>query len=102
MRFAGVGAQQIVRHRAEALSEAESQMAAFIGAAGLTGRAAWRIDYGYPITTLESEVEAVKPDLLVLGKHGRSMVEQWMVGSVAGHLARVADCDVLIVPGPSS
>jgi nucleotide-binding universal stress UspA family protein len=99
MRFAGVSEEQVARHRADTLAQAESQMVAFLGAAGLTGRAAWRLDYGYPMRTLEEEVDRTGPDLLVLGKQGRSAVERWIVGSVTAHLARTADCDVLVVPG---
>ena len=99
MRFAGVADEEIARHRADTLAQAESQMAAFVGTAGLTGRATWRLDYGYPIRALEEEVERASPDLLVLGKHGRSAVERWMVGSMTAHLARTADCDVLVVAG---
>ncbi len=42
--------------------------------------------------------EVVDPDPLVLGKHRRSVVEHWMVGSVTAHLARAVECDVLAVP----
>jgi len=43
-------------------------------------------------------VERSQPDLLVMGKHGRSGVEQLLIGSVTSHLVRSAPCDVLIVP----
>jgi nucleotide-binding universal stress UspA family protein len=97
--FAGVSEERLARHRAEALALAESQMAAFLDTAGLTGRAFSRLGYGYPIRALEEEVDRTGPDLLVLGKHGRSVVEGSMAGSVTAHLARTADCDVLVVPG---
>jgi hypothetical protein len=75
-------------------------MAAFIGGVGVErSRMTPRVDYGYTVGMLEAAVEQARPDLLVLGKHGRSLIEQWMVGSVTAHMARVARCDVLVVPG---
>jgi nucleotide-binding universal stress UspA family protein len=38
-----------------------------------------------------------KPDLIVLGSHGRRRVEKFLLGSVAESVARHARCSVLIV-----
>lgn len=40
-----------------------------------------------------------KPDLIVLGSHGRRGVEKFLLGSVAESIARHAKCSVLIVRG---
>ena len=40
-----------------------------------------------------------KPDLIVLGSHGRRGVEKFLLGSVAESVARHAKCSVLIVRG---
>ena len=40
-----------------------------------------------------------KPDLIVLGSHGRRGVEKFLLGSVAESIARHARCSVLIVRG---
>ena len=40
-----------------------------------------------------------KPDLIVLGSHGRRGVEKFLLGSVAESVARHATCSVLIVRG---
>jgi universal stress protein E len=99
IRLGGVDPDRIAHHRAETLSQAESQMIAFMATAGFErGRTVSRVDYGYPLAALEAQVAAAKPDLLVLGKHGRSALESWMIGSVAAHMARAAACDVLVVP----
>lgn len=40
-----------------------------------------------------------KPDMIVLGSHGRRGVEKFLLGSVAEYVARHAKCSVLIVRG---
>jgi nucleotide-binding universal stress UspA family protein len=101
LRFAGVSDQQVEHHREETLNEAGLQMQAFLDECGLRGKAVTRLSYGYPIRALEEEVERQQPDLLVLGKHGRSAVQRFIVGSVTAHLARSTECDILVVPGPA-
>jgi nucleotide-binding universal stress UspA family protein len=40
----------------------------------------------------------MKPDLIVLGKHGRSRLDKLLLGSVTQHTLDQTSCDVLIVP----
>jgi nucleotide-binding universal stress UspA family protein len=57
--------------------------------------------YGYPVAMIESVVQRRAPNVLVLGKRGRSAVEHWAVGSVTAHLVRSVPCDMLVVPLPA-
>ena len=41
-------------------------------------------------------------DLIVMGSHGRSGVERWLLGSVTEKIVRRARCPVLVVPPQSS
>jgi nucleotide-binding universal stress UspA family protein len=43
-----------------------------------------------------------KPDLIVLGSHGRKGVKRFLLGSVAEAVARHAPCSVFIVKGPDA
>ncbi len=43
-------------------------------------------------------IEASSTDLLVLGTHGRSGFERFLLGSVASDMASQATCNVLIIP----
>jgi len=43
-----------------------------------------------------------KPDLIVLGSHGRKGVKRFLLGSVAEAVARHAPCSVFIVRGPDA
>ena len=45
-----------------------------------------------------SEIDETPTDLLVLGTHGRSGFERFLIGSVASDMASRAPCDVLIIP----
>ena len=46
--------------------------------------------------------EELAADLIVMGTHGRSGVEHWVLGSVAENVLRQAACPVLTVPGQIS
>ena len=37
-------------------------------------------------------------DLIILGRHGRGAITQWLVGNVTGKVARKATCPLLVVP----
>ena len=47
---------------------------------------------------IQQEIEAAATDLLVLGTHGRSGFERFLLGSVAADMASQAPCNVLIIP----
>ena len=47
---------------------------------------------------IHNEIEVSSTDLLVLGTHGRSGFERFLLGSVAADLAGQAPCHVLIIP----
>lgn len=40
--------------------------------------------------------------LIVLGRHGKSGLQEFLLGSVAKDLAYAADCDVLVAPSPGA
>ena len=52
-------------------------------------------------TVILADAAAWKPDLLVLGTHGRSKVTQQLLGSVADAVIRAAPCDVLVARAPA-
>jgi nucleotide-binding universal stress UspA family protein len=50
---------------------------------------------GLPRQVLD-ELSRSGVDLLVVGKHGRSRIEEWLLGSVTRHVLSHAGCDVLV------
>ncbi len=53
---------------------------------------------GDPIRTIVDQAVAIPADLVVMGTHGRSGFERFVIGSVAERVLRKAPCPVLTVP----
>jgi nucleotide-binding universal stress UspA family protein len=60
----------------------------------LRGHVEIRVEVGHPVRDLVDMIEATGVDLLVLGSHGRTGVERFLMGSVAEQLVRLAPCPV--------
>jgi nucleotide-binding universal stress UspA family protein len=56
------------------------------------------VERGGAATTILDEAARLKPDLLVIGTHGRSGFDRLVLGSVAERVLRRATCPVLTVP----
>lgn len=63
--------------------------------AGLDIRRRWV--HGHPFPEIIREAKAQAIDLIVIGTHGRNMVSQMLLGSVAEKIVRKAPCAVLTV-----
>ncbi len=66
-------------------------------------RPRWRdvegvVRLGEPAVGIEAESHSWEPDLLVLGTHGRTTMERWVLGSVAEATLRSIGVNVLVVP----
>lgn len=94
---AGVSAADIRRYHDEVRREVEHDMHAFIATlpAGLQARVQPRFASGYTPGVILEQARSQQCDLVAVGKHGRSPVEEWVLGSVTLHTLRHAHCDVL-------
>jgi len=67
---------------------------------------AWSLEQvvriGTPRPQILEELESEPADLVVLGTHGRSGFERFLVGSVAADVARRAPISVMVIPPPAS
>lgn len=52
---------------------------------------------GKPAQEIISAAEKLRPDVIVIGSHGRSAIEHLLVGSVAERVLRRAPCHVFMV-----
>lgn len=97
LEFAGVPAADIEAYRQRGQREAESMLHEFIKGmpAAVRSRVVPEVTFGYPAITILEKADALGCDLLAIGKHGRSLVEEWVLGSVTQHVLRHARCDVL-------
>jgi nucleotide-binding universal stress UspA family protein len=55
---------------------------------------------GTPAAGILHEAERVRADVLVIGTHGHSGFERWILGSVTEKVLRKAACPVLTIPPP--
>ena len=51
---------------------------------------------GHPAAGLLEEAEEVRADLIVVGSHGHSALDRFLLGSVSEHVLRHAPCSVLV------
>lgn len=85
----------VVAEREEAMAE----VAAFLVANDLN-RMRWslRVEEGGPMEIISRAVSEMRPDLLVMGTHGRSVLAKALIGSVTDEVLRTLNVDILAVP----
>jgi nucleotide-binding universal stress UspA family protein len=64
----------------------------------MAGNVATKVKSGVPYEEILNFINKVKPDLLVMNIHGKSMVERALLGSTAERVIRGASCPVLTIP----
>lgn len=62
------------------------------------GRWSIRVEEGLPMQVIARAVAEKRPDMLVLGTHGRSGLLRALIGSVTEEVLRSLNVDVLVVP----
>ncbi|MDA9445256.1 MULTISPECIES: universal stress protein [unclassified Bradyrhizobium] len=67
-----------------------------------TRRWSLRVGEGGPMQIITRAVEEKRPDMLVMGTHGRSGLLRALIGSVTEEVLRSLNVDVLVVPPPAS
>ena len=82
--------------------ELPSRFRRFVAALDLPASVAVETDIveGPAAERLVELAERAHADLVVVGRHGRGMIERLLVGSVATRVLRGAPCSVLVVPEP--
>jgi nucleotide-binding universal stress UspA family protein len=55
------------------------------------------VEQGSAVAEIMAKAMATGADLVVMGTHGRSGFERWLLGSVADHILRKGTCPVLLV-----
>lgn len=97
LRFAGVAKPTIERYRRQARSTALQKLHALAQAAGLqAGDWEAQVAEGDASLRLVEAEQQHDCDLLVLGKHGQSLTEELLLGSVTKHVLAEGSGDVLV------
>lgn len=98
LRYKGFSAEDIARYSEPEAQAAHRNVAALLADpefAGLDLKI--RIVHGHPNPVLFDVANVMGADLIVVGKHGGSRLEESVMGSIARLLAYYAPCDVLVV-----
>jgi nucleotide-binding universal stress UspA family protein len=97
-RFSGMDDDQIHEYRIQARSAAQVSMEAFIDTLHVPPRQLTRqfVHGAATLRILEHE-QTMDADLIVMGKHGQSVMEELLLGSVTKHVLAHSSSDVLIV-----
>ncbi|MCM1512973.1 MAG: universal stress protein [Oxalobacter formigenes] len=100
MRYANVSADLIGNFREEAKKRAAESMASLIASLGKTEKISQVIQYGKIQRSIEDYVNIHHPDLIIMGKQGRSNLESLLLGSTTKTTIDQTTCDILVVPLP--
>jgi nucleotide-binding universal stress UspA family protein len=98
LRLAGVAEDSIQKYSEEERREAVKKVSDLIHATkDGTYRISYAVEHGGAPRVILAKEEELSSDLIVIGKHGRSMVEEWILGGVTRHVLAGSKCDVLVV-----
>lgn len=99
LRQAGIDEATIARYRESARREAELELAELTRRCGLAAHAHDAlIEHGDPARVILEQEQEQDADLVILGKHGRSATESFLLGSVTKQVLAHGSADVLVCP----
>lgn len=97
LRYASVDEDTIHRYRIVAKQEAAQKLAALRDQAGLTyGDASLVVLHGDPALRIVEQEQELDCDLIVMGKHGETPVQDLLLGSVTKHVLTESQGDILV------
>lgn len=99
LAYSGSDKASVERYIASERERATHELAAFLVANDLQ-HVGWslRVEDGDPMDVISKAVSDMRPDLLVMGTHGRSALMKAFVGSVTEEALRSLSVDILAVP----
>ena len=79
-------------------AQKKKEMQQFISELETSGSSVTGItEQGATFDVIRKQMETIKPDLVVIGKHDQAEREEMLLGSVIKRVIQDADCDVLVV-----
>ncbi|HEY9900049.1 MAG TPA: universal stress protein, partial [Pantanalinema sp.] len=100
--FGGLGYAPEATYEVPSTEDAKAilaKAAAFMKEKGVEPRTVHRI--GAPSDMILDEAEKLKADLIIVGSHGRTGLQRFLLGSVSSAIVSHAACSVLVVKAPS-
>jgi nucleotide-binding universal stress UspA family protein len=96
---AGLNQAVIDEYVASERLRARDEVVAFLAANELVGPGfSLQVEEGLAFEVISRAVAKMKPDLLIIGTHGRSWLLKVLLGSVTEEALRRLDVDILVVP----
>ena len=96
MYKAGMNEALLQQYRTQALLDADKRLSEIITEQALGEGISRKILTGYPPESICDHAKAQHADLIVIGKHEKNGVEDFLLGSVSKGVAYAAECDVLL------
>jgi len=97
LKYAGVDDDTIDYYRVAARQDALLRLQDLCDEAGLdTNRTRCLALHGSPLLQILEQEQEQDCDLIVMGKHGESLLEDLLLGSVTKHVLTESQCDVLV------
>jgi len=97
LRMAGAAEESILAYSEEEREEAVKKIKDLIRSSGDDAfRMSYVVELGDISRVILAQEQKSSADLIVIGKHGRSMVEEWLLGGVTRHVLAGSTCDVLV------
>ncbi len=95
MHKAGIDEALLAEYREKALKQAESKLDDMLATQNNPNMTR-QIISGYPPEAICAHAQSLHADLIVIGKHNKKHLEEWLIGSVSKGVAYAAHCDVLL------
>lgn len=96
-QFAGLDEERIHRYRIQAREAAQASMEEFITSLEVpASRMTRQFAHGAATLRILEQEQALDADLIVMGKHGQSVMEELLLGSVTKHVLAHSSSDVFI------
>ncbi len=98
LALAGVGPGEIQQYRLAAQQQAIRNIRELVSSVGKENRQfPSLVEHGDASYLIQEQAEDLGVDLIVIGKHGQSVMEELLLGSVTRHVLAKVKCDVLVV-----
>jgi nucleotide-binding universal stress UspA family protein len=101
LRFANIAEEQIHEYRVRAREDALDAMVQFVDRLSIPSQQLTRlVVHGAPTRCILEHEQSLDVDLIVMGKHGQSTLEELLLGSVTKHVLAYSSSDVLVAGHP--
>lgn len=96
--YAGVPADVMADHRAEASRDASLQIAGLISSNRALPSLTAHVVHGHATTCVLEKALGLAADLVVVTKSAKTRIEEWLVPGTTSRLLEAASADVLVIP----